>query len=584
MTAETNHSKPVSLFIPQSYLSTEGNRTGSWRFLRPRYDEKTAPCGAACPAGEDIGRIEMLTSQGQLKEAWETILLENPFPAVCGRVCYHPCETVCNRGPFDETVAISVIERFLPENAARYDLKPTLPRGDSKKQKIAVVGAGPSGLAAAYFLTLMGYSCDVFEAMPEPGGVLRWGIPNYRLPLLPLRREIERIIQVGFAVHLGRSLTPGFLEEARGRYDAVFIGCGLPRTPDLSIPGEDLAGVEEGLSFLKKVNQEGIPALEGQVAVLGGGNTAIDVARSVMRLGGKAVILYRRRRQDMPAFEEEIQMALEEGVELRELSAPVRIDPDGEGFSLTWQRMEVAGMDPRGRARVAPVSPKTESLRCTRIFKAIGLTASEGWINPPGQGQDVLSLTNTVLVTPPNGVVRVYGGDLAAVTKSVVHAVASGKEAALALDIIFQKGAGAVESELKACRVGNGPSLSFEIALKGPRCRRSPHVVQYEEINTDHFQFSPRIVKPRLLKEERVRSFAEIDLNISANLAMGEAKRCFNCGLCNQCDNCRLFCPDLSVIREDTPQGRRIDYDYCKGCGICVVECPRNAMVLEEEA
>ncbi|MBI5601740.1 MAG: FAD-dependent oxidoreductase, partial [Deltaproteobacteria bacterium] len=396
-------------------------------------------------------------------------------------------------------------------------------------------------------------------------------------------REIERIIEVGFAVHLGRSLTPGFLEEARGRYDAVFMGCGLSRTPDLSIPGEELGGVEDGLSFLRKVNQENVPSLEGQVAVLGGGNTAIDVARSVMRLGGKAVILYRRRRRDMPAFEEEIRMALEEGVEIRELSAPVRIEPDGEAYRLTWQPMQVIDMDPRGRARVAPVPEKTESLRCTRIFKAIGLMASEEWYSPPKEGQGVLSLPHTVLVIPPDGGIRVYGGDLAAANKSVVQAGASGKEAALALDIFFQKGPGDVESDLKACQVGNGPSLSFEMYLKGPRYRRSPHVVQPEEINTDHFQFTPRIIKPRLLKEERVRSFAEIDLNISADLAMREAARCFNCGLCNQCDNCRLFCPDLSVIREDTPQGRRIDYDYCKGCGICVVECPRNAMVLEEE-
>ncbi len=153
----------------------------------------------------------------------------------------------------------------------------------------------------------------------------------------------------------------------------------------------------------------------------------------------------------------------------------------------------------------------------------------------------------------------------------------------MALDLLFQKGPQAIEPELRTCRVGPGPSLSFEAYRRGPRCRRSPHVVQYEEINTDHFQFNPRMVKPRLLREERVRTFAEIDLNISADLAMREAKRCFNCGLCNQCDNCRLFCPDLSVIREDTLQGRRIDYDYCKGCGICVVECPRNAMVLEEE-
>ncbi|MFH0787804.1 MAG: FAD-dependent oxidoreductase [Pseudomonadota bacterium] len=583
MTAERNNPGACSLFIPRSYLSSEGNKTGSWRFLRPRYVEKTAPCATACPAGEDIGRIEMLTSQGELKEAWETILLENPFPAVCGRVCYHPCETACNRGSFDETVAISVIERFLPENAARYGLKPFLQRGAAKKQKIAVMGAGPSGLAAAYFLSLLGYACDVFDSMPEPGGMLRWGIPSYRLPLLPLRSEIERITQVGFALHLGRPLVQGFLEEAQSRYDGIFIGCGLGRTPNLSIPGETLGGVEDGLSFLRNINQEHFPTLEGAVAVLGGGNTAVDVARSVMRMGGKAQVFYRRRRQDMPAFEEEIQLALEEGVELRELLAPVQIQPEGKALRLTLQRMRVVDMDPQGRARVEPIPQETESLQATRIFKAVGLTASEGWTNPPAEGPGVLPLMNTVLVAPPGGLVRVYGGDLAVASRSVVQAVASGKEAAMALDIFFQKGPGAVEPELKRVQVGHGPSLSFEVYQKGPRSRRSPHVVGYEEINSDHFQFSPRIIKPRLLKKERVRSFAEIDLNISAHLAMGEAKRCFNCGLCNQCDNCRLFCPDLSVIREDTPQGRRIDYDYCKGCGICVVECPRNAMVLEEE-
>jgi len=583
MTIEANTIGAVSLFIPRSYISSEGNKTGSWRFLRPRYDEKTSPCSVACPAGEDIGRIEMLTSQGQLKEAWETILIENPFPAVCGRVCFHPCETNCNRGHFDETVAISVIERFLAENAVRYDLKPSLQRSASKKQKIAVMGAGPSGLAAAYFLTLLGYSCDVFEAMPEPGGVLRWGIPNYRLPLLPLRTEIERITKIGVAVHLGKPLSQRFFEEAQGRYDAVFLGCGLSRTQNLAVPGEELEGVEDGLSFLRKVNQEDFPALQGTVAVLGGGNTAIDVARSVTRLGGKAVIFYRRRRQDMPAFEEEIQMALEEGVGLKELWAPVQIQPEGGVYRLTLQQMQVNGMDSRGRARVEPIPEKIESVQVTRILKAIGLEASEEWYNPPTEGQGFLSLMNTVLVTAPKGPVKVYGGDLAVATKSVVQAVASGKEAAIALDTFFQKGLEDLESELKACRVGDGFSLSLERYLKGPRYQRSPHVVQYEEINSDHFQFSPRIVKPRLLKEERVRSFAEIDLNISANLAMREAERCFNCGLCNQCDNCRLFCPDLSVIREDSLQGRRINYDYCKGCGVCVVECPRNAMALEEE-
>jgi 2-oxoacid:acceptor oxidoreductase delta subunit (pyruvate/2-ketoisovalerate family) len=583
MTAQSDRTSAESLFISSSTLSTEGNKTGSWRFLKPRYDEKTSPCSAACPAGEDIGRIEMLTSQGQLKEAWETILQENPFPGVCGRVCYHPCETVCNRGHFDEPIAIQVIERFLSENAVRYDLKPSLERLPSKKQKIAVMGAGPSGLAAAYFLSLLGYTCDVFESKAEAGGMLRFGIPNYRLPLLPLRTEIERMTLAGFAVHLGKKLSEGFFEKVRGRFDAVFVGCGLSRTPHLAIPGEDLEGVEDGLSFLGRVNQNTLPAMQGLVAVLGGGNTAIDVARSVMRLGAKALIFYRRRRQDMPAFEEEIQMALEEGVELRERWSPVQIQPEGEAFRLTVQQMRVMDTDQSGKAQVEPIPGKTESLLVTRIFKAIGLEASEAWHNPPAGQRGFVSLTNTVLVPRPEGPVRVYGGDLAISSKSVVQAVASGKEAALALDTFFQKGPEAIESELRACQVGNGPALSMEMVLKGPRTGRNPHLVHYEEINPDHFHFSPRIISPRLLKKERVQSFAEINLKISADLAMREAKRCFNCGLCNQCDNCRLFCPDLSVIREETPQGRRINYDYCKGCGICVVECPRNAMVLEEE-
>ncbi|MBA4393776.1 MAG: hypothetical protein C0407_09515 [Desulfobacca sp.] len=285
----------------------------------------------------------------------------------------------------------------------------------------------------------------------------------------------------------------------------------------------------------------------------------------------------------MPAFEEEIQMAQDEGVELRELWTPVQIQPEGEAFQLTIQQMRVIDTDSSGKAQVEPIPGKTDSLLVTRIYKAIGLEASEDWYNPPAKDRNFVSLANTLLVLTPEGPVKVFGGDLAVSDKSVVQAVASGKEAALALDILFQKGPGAVEPGLRACRIGNGPALSLEMVLKGPRYGRNPHMVQYEEINPDHFQFSPRIMPPRLLKKERVQSFSEINLKISADLAMREAKRCFNCGLCNQCDNCRLFCPDLSVIREDTSQGRRINYDYCKGCGICVVECPRNAMVLEEE-
>ncbi|MCD6153448.1 MAG: FAD-dependent oxidoreductase [Syntrophobacterales bacterium] len=573
----------VPLLFPRSSMSTENNLTGSWRFLKPCYEEKTAPCSTACPAGEDIGRVEMLMTQGMFKEAWETILKENPFPAVCGRVCFHPCEGKCNRGEFDDPVAIRSIERFLADAALRNEFNPSFDRLSSRKEKIAVIGAGPSGLAAAYFLTLLGYTCDVFESMPEAGGILRWGIPLYRLPVSVLRSEIARIENLGVHIHTGKHISQDFLKKAQGDYSAIFMGCGHSSTRRLNIHGEDIEGVENGLEFLGKIRRGEKYSFDGPVAVIGGGNTAVDVARNVVRLGGKSLIVYRRRRRDMPAFDQEIQMALEEGVEIRELLAPAKVESNGNEYTLTVQLMKVTGKDIDGRAAIEPEGGKTEEITVRKIFKAIGEEAAESWYNPPGKNKSIITLSNSVLVQNSKGSVLVFGGDLTNKTKSVVHAVASGKEAAIALDVLFKKGFDAIESGLETCTVGEGPSLSMEVYMGGPRCDRTHHVVVYDEINTDYFQMASRVSQPRLLIEERLKTFGEIDLKISANSAMKEAGRCFNCGLCNQCDNCYFFCPDLAILRDDGPQGRHINYDYCKGCGVCVVECPRNAMVLKEE-
>jgi NADPH-dependent glutamate synthase beta subunit-like oxidoreductase len=575
--------KPVSLFISKSSLTTESNKTGSWRFLRPRYHEKTAPCGAACPAGEDISRIELLTGRGLLQEAWNTILYENPFPAVCGRVCFHPCEKACNRREFDDAIAIHTVERFLADSAIRNGWKPSLQGRPARKEKIAVFGAGPGGLAAAYFLAQLGYSCEVFEAMPEPGGALGWGIPSYRLAAAALKEEIARIIGLGVLVHCEAVLSEAFLAEVRATHDAVLLMCGHGRGRRLHVPGESTGTVKDGLAFLQRVREGNAPVLEGKVAVIGGGNTAVDVARSALRLGAKAVIVHQQRRQDMSAFENEIKMALEEGVELLELVSPVRIDAEDREVLLTLQHMKVLNGDaPRG-AHLTLAPGAKETLRVSRIFAAADPEAVEAWMNPPTSGIGLLTLPHTRMLLSAEGFPMIYGGDLTTPVKSVAHAVASGKEAALVLDLLFREGFDAIQPRLTECRVGDGRSLSMEIYLGGERSQRSSHIVGYHEINIDYFQFTPRVAQPRLLKEERVRSFAEVDLRISANLAMQEASRCFNCGLCNQCDNCRLFCPDLAVKRDDSPQGRCIDYDYCKGCGICVVECPRNAMSLEEE-
>ncbi len=580
-----NLSTPSRLvpFIPRSSTTTESNKTGSWRFLQPRYDEKTAPCSVACPAGEDIARVEMLVGQGLFKEAWETILQENPFPGVCGRVCFHPCETRCNRGPFDEPIAIHTVERFVADTAMRYGLQPELrKRASNHGETVAVVGAGPSGLAAAYFLAGLGYSCDVFEARSEPGGLLRWGIPAYRLPVAVLQRELEWIRLLGVRLHCGQKISEEFLKSLSERYAAVFLGCGHYENVHLKIPGEDLPGVEQGLPFLEKVRSGELPSLSGTVAVIGGGNTAVDVSRCAVRLGARPIMVYRRRRQDMPAFSHEVLMALEEGVELMELWTPVEISRHSEGLLLTLQQMEVISEE-GGRAKVQPIPGRTTHLVASKVFMALGNTAEEPWLNPPNESSShVLRLANSVMVHQPGRATMVYGGDLAAQSKSVAHAIGSGKEAAMALDVLFRTGWDAVTDRLSRCRIGPGPSLSMEIYLEGERCRRNSHVVTFEEINTDHFLYSPRLVQPRLLKEERLQSFAEIDLKVSAALAIREAERCFNCGLCNQCDNCRLYCPDLAVCKDASTQGRHINLDYCKGCGVCVVECPRNAMSLVE--
>ena len=581
MKSAAMNTKP--LFMSRSHATTESNKTGTWRYMRPRYQEKTSPCSAACPAGEDIARIEMLAGQGAFKEAWETILRENPFPGVCGRVCFHPCESECNRKNFDSPIAVHSLERFLSDMSIRNQFQPSFERLSKKPQKIAIVGSGPAGLSAAWFLSMLGYDCDVFESLPQAGGILRWGIPEYRLPSAVLQSEIGRIAERGVRIFTGRPISFESFNELRNKYSAVFLGCGYSRGRSLGIVGETESAVADGLAFLREIRNGGRPSCKGLSVVIGGGNTAVDIARSVIRLGGKAVILYRRRRQDMPAFEDEILTALEEGVELSELLAPIKIEPHGNQYRLTLQPMKIEGQDKDGRGRIVPDGNKISEMIVDRVFAATGADVAESWGSPPSLGKGLAAFSHCTAFLETGDVPVVYGGDLTNEVKNVTHAVASGKQAAMVLDTFFLSGFDAIESRLMESRVGNGPSLSMEIYMGGQRGARSKQVVPYNEINEDYFQFESRVAQPRLLAGERTGSFDEIELRISPFLAMREAVRCFNCGLCNECDNCYHFCPDLSVIRGENIEDRHIDYDYCKGCGICVVECPSNAMILGEE-
>ncbi|MDM8551983.1 FAD-dependent oxidoreductase [Desulfobacterales bacterium HSG2] len=579
MTAKQKFFEEIPLFISRSLVSTEVNKTGSWRFVCPEYDEKTAPCSAACPAGEDIPRIEMLVARGMFREAYETILNENPFPGVCGRVCFHPCEGSCNREGFDQSVGIHHLERFVGDMAIQEGYlvpRRSRPGMSSGGGRIAIAGAGPAGLAAAFFLTRLKYRCDVFEAETEPGGVLRWGIPSYRLPDDVLKKEIDRIVSLGVNIYCKKPVTQNFLEEIKGRYDAVFIGCGYGRSIQMNIPGEAMA--DDGLEFLCNIRKGKAVSACGVAAVIGGGNTAIDVARSLVRLGSKPVLAYRRRREDMPAFGHELEMALKEGVELKELIAPIRMKAERGNIALHLQKMKLAGSGKDGRARVVPDGKKTVTMKVQQVFTAIGAEPGENWYVPPKKQDNILSLSHCTLMDEE--MPMVFGGDLTNPVKSVADAIASGKEAAMALDTLFRKGRDAVEERLASCRVGDSGSLSMEIYMEGDRKNRNPHIVSFDEINADYFQPAERKTPRSLSPDESSRSFSETEQTFTKESATEESERCFNCGICNDCDNCRLFCPELSVLIDNT---RRINLDYCKGCGICVVECPRNAMSLEKE-
>jgi NADPH-dependent glutamate synthase beta subunit-like oxidoreductase len=567
--------------ISSTYETTERNKTGSWRFLKPVYQDRTSPCSASCPAGEDIGRVEGLVKEGRFEEAWDVLLRENPLPGVCGRVCFHPCESACNRKNFDAPVAIHAIERLIADRAAEGDFRTGSEKRSAKKQKIAVIGAGPSGLSAAWFLTMLGYSCDVFEAQPEPGGILRWGIPEYRLPLSILQSEIARIEQSGVRIRTGHAVTVDSLEALKKNYSAVFVGCGLRSSP-LGIPGENSRTVQDGLHFLRRVRQGKKPVCDGHSMVVGGGNTAVDVSRTILRLGGRATMVFQEGRQDMSAWEEEILAALEEGVKLEELLTPAAIQRQGDRFRVTLRRMKRESRKDC-LIRIIPDGNKTVKKLVDRVFVAAGAGAPLPGYDPPPEQRGVSKFSHCVLSVDRSGTPLLYAGDLANKTLSVAEAIASGKQASMILDTYFERGLDSIAARLAECTVGNGPALSMEIYRGGARRLRSSQVVPYESINLDYFQHEPRNEAPQLAVSKRRASFQEIASALSADAALREAERCFQCGLCNQCDFCYEFCPDSAVVRTGSSNGRQILYDYCKGCGICATECPRSALVMTGE-
>ena len=558
--------------MPASLGTTLYNKTGSWRYMRPFYLDKTPPCSHNCPAGEDISLQISLIAQGRFEEALELIRLENPFPGVTGRVCPHPCETECNRAEYGGRVAIHDLERFVADHVA--PKPPSVQASQRRDAKVAIIGSGPAGLTCAYHLARWGYPVTVFEALPVPGGMMRVGIPDYRLPKDVLEREIAAIEALGVEIKTNMRLGDNLSLDDLGDYKAIFIAVGLSKSRKLNIPGEEARGVIPGLEFLKRLNLGEEVQVGSRVVVVGGGNTAMDAARSALRLGAKVTVLYRRSRQEMPAIPEEVEEALEEGVDIQFLATPVEIlTRDGQVVGLRCIRMRLGEPDESGRRRPIPIEGSEFTVQADAVIPAIGQVADLSFLDEQVKVERGRIVIDRAGATTRPGIFA--GGDVATPFGTVAHAIGSGKRAAMAID--------------RYLRGEELPSFPpFEESVRfSPRPVES-EIVRFEDLNLAYFEWAERRESAVRPPEERVKDFDEVALGLDEEQALAEASRCFNCGTCIMCDNCLNFCPDVAISRKNgsgpvSYPFYEINYDYCKGCGICAEECPRDAISLEEE-
>ena len=571
---------PYEFLIPISYGSTEVIQTGKWSFQKPQTAFMTGPCQEACPVGTNIPQALYWVNEGKYDEALQTLLKENPFPGICGRVCFHPCEVACHRCQYDESVSIQEMERYVFDTTSDQppDVKPISNRNS---KEVAVVGSGPAGLSCAYFLARLGYRVTLYEAKRELGGVMRWGIPEYRLPKSVLKKEIKRILQLSIDVKTGVRVGKEISFEALNRFDAVFLSPGAGLSLPLDIEGKDLKKIWRGGEFLDRINSGDKIRIGKEIIVIGGGNTAMDVARSALRLGSKVTVTYRRTRAEMPAIQDETLEAEKEGVRFEFLLQLIKVNLlKNKKLRVKFQRMRLRGRDQDSRRKAIPVKGDYINLETDGLITAVGEGVDLSWI------PETLSKNNLIHVRPSlkTSHPKIFaGGDVIDQPRTIVNAIASGKKAAISIDLYLN---GLVCGEVfSKIRVGNKGSLSMEAYLSGRNNGRWPevkNVVSYDKINTLYFESNQKIKPHRLNREGALKDFSEVHSGLSSDEAHFSASRCFSCGTCNYCYNCYFFCPEGVISLDPVHQTKTVDFEHCKGCGTCAKACPRNVVWMKE--
>ncbi len=522
--------------------------TGDWANQQPRRQHSTPPCNYACPAGNDVqGFLDALAKEDP-DYALEILHRTTPFASVCGRVCPAPCMEACNRLNYDGWVNIRDLERYAGD-IGKHDVEPLTDR----KERIAIIGSGPAGLSAAYHLGKLGYKVKIFERESELGGLLRTGIPPYRLPRDVLDMEIDRILSLNVEAECNIALDREAVKKIAPDFDTILVATGLQQLREIQLsetPSDPGAhSVMQGIEFLELANRNEIMCEGETVIVVGGGNTAIDAARTSFRKGAKTVtIIYRRTRNEMPAIEEEIEHALQEDVSINFLTLPVTTtsSDNGSSFALTCRRMELGEPDDSGRRRPVEIEGSDFDMPCDRVLLALGQFA-DNEIFPVTDGIDEDVDLSGETKTPMFGC-----GDIARNDGTVTAAIGSGRRAALSIHEMF----------------------TDELIIAAPH--DPDHVINVEHMKLHIFDTSKTNCGTTLPGLERRTTEDEVHQGLADP---SEAKRCMSCGVCNQCDRCVTFCPDMVVHR--VGDSYVFDYDYCKGCGICATECPRDVIYME---